>query len=147
MSFSEKYTVTKLAKSAPKAAPRPPTREERLRKKMQEALSVQAEALAAQIAGAEPPAATKKRGFWSKAPGGIAFTPMFENEWIFDRGAGVVVRSLDALADLMKDFSAAIDAGEFDVRLVEIADLRRARAAKLGATPPIDLPPGLADVD
>lgn len=151
MSFSSKYTVVKLPEVAPVS--RKPTIEDRLRKKMGDAIEVQLKILEAERDGTEYEAGAstgksgKTRVFWLTTSEGVAFTPRFANEYIFQKGEGIIVENLAALGDLLMDFAIAVQSGEFDARLVEIFNSRKSGRGGKGGGPVIDMPPGLIDVD
>ena len=134
MGFTSKYTIAPLPKTtrvprAPKLAP-----EQRARKRLADALKVQIDFVAAERAGREFTVtrngkSIKPRAFWLTTANGIAFTPRYGNDFLFENGQGVLVADLAALSSVMADFAAAVESGEFDARMVEIASARVGKGA------------------
>ena len=75
------------------------------------------------------------RAFWLDTPAGLVFTPRFGNEFLFDKGQGVMVKDRSELIDLLRDFGTAVTAGEFDLRIMEVSRGRAARTQSAGARP------------
>lgn len=132
MAFMDKYKIETVP-TARRTTRTQQTPEQRARQRMTDALKVQHELLQAEIAG-KPYTITRNgkqmqpRAFWMETPAGLAFTPRFGNEFLFDKGQGVMVKDRSELIDLLKDFGTAVTAGEFDMRIMEIARGRGVRA-------------------
>ena len=132
MAFMDKYKIAAVPVMR-RTARTQQTPEQRARQRMIDALKVQDELLQAEIAG-KPYTITRNgkqmqpRAFWMETPAGLVFTPRFGNEFLFDKGQGVMVKDRSELIDLLKDFGTAVTAGEFDMRVMEIARGRGTRA-------------------
>ena len=136
MAFMDKYKIAAVP-VVRRTARTQQTPEQRARQRMIDALKVQDELLQAEIAG-KPYTITRNgkqmqpRAFWMDTPAGLVFTPRFGNEFLFDKGQGVMVKDRSELTELLKDFGTAVTAGEFDMRTMEIARGRGARAQGSG---------------
>ncbi len=125
MAFMDKYTLVSVP-AAGRSIRVQQTPEEHVRQRMTAALEIQAALLQAEITG-QPYTITRNgkpqqpRTFWMETPTGLVFTPRFGNEFLFEKGQGVVIGDRSAMAGLLKDFAAAVTAGEFDARLMEIS--------------------------
>ena len=132
MAFMDKYKIADVP-TVRRAVRTQQSPEQRARQRMIDALKVQDELLQAEIAG-KPHTITRNgkemqpRAFWMDTPAGLVFTPRFGNEFLFDKGQGVMVKDRSDLIELLKDFGTAVTAGEFDMRIMEIARGRAARA-------------------
>lgn len=125
MAFIDKYTLVSVPVTG-RTTRVQQTPEDRVRQRMMAALNIQAALLRAEMAG-QPYTITRNgkqqqpRPFWITIPTGLVFTPRFGNEFLFTKGQGVMAKDRSELAELLKDFGAAITAGEFDARLMEIS--------------------------
>ena len=133
MAFLDKYTITPVPMLA-RSSRMPQTPQERARQRLQDALKVQHALLQAQQKGEtytikRNGKAMQPRAFWQDTPLGLVFMPRFGNELLFDKAQGVLVADHAALAQVMEDFSQAVEAGEFDTRIVAISEGRGTRAA------------------
>jgi hypothetical protein len=131
MAFSDKYKVQPLPKAAQaaQAAKAQLAPEDRARGKLQAAIQTQRALLAAELTGKS--LTIKRNGkemapraFWTSTPAGVAFTPRFGNQFLFDKGQGVLVGELAAMEQVLTDFEAAVQAKEFDGQIVGIAKSR-----------------------
>jgi len=133
-SFLEKYQITENRRPVGKMAARQMSPEEQSRNKMSLAVAEQLEFAAAQASGRDigirkGDKVKMPRLFWSDVPGGYFFTPRFGNDFIFGKDKGISASSLDDVKGLLKDFGDAVERGEFDARLTEIASTRKGRGA------------------
>lgn len=125
MAFMDKYAISSIP-TLRRTARQEQTPEQHVRQRMLDALDVQEALLRTEMSG-QPYTITrngkqqKPRPFWMETPGGLVFTPRFGNEFLFEKGQGVVIGDRSAMAELLKDFAAAVTAGEFDARLLEIS--------------------------
>jgi len=128
MAFMDKYTVSSIP-ALRRTTRQQQTPEQHVRQRMLDTLDVQGALLQAEIAG-QPYTITRNgkqqqpRPFWMETPAGLVFTPRFGNEFLFEKGQGVVIGDRSAMAGLLNDFAAAVTAGEFDARLMEISHNR-----------------------
>ena len=132
MAFMDKYKIAAIPVMR-RTSRTQQTPEQRARQRMLNALEVQQELLQAEIAGktytiTRNGKQMQPRAFWMDTPAGLVFTPRFGNEFLFDKGQGVMVKDRSELIDLLKDFGTAVTAGEFDMRIMEIAQGRGGRA-------------------
>lgn len=132
MAFMDKYKIATVPTIRRMARPQQ-TPEEHARQRMLDALKVQGELLQAEIDGktytiTRNGKQMQPRAFWMDTPVGLVFTPRFGNEFLFDKGQGVMVKDRSELIDLLKDFGTAVTDGEFDMRIMEIARRRGTRA-------------------
>ncbi|WP_431303774.1 hypothetical protein [Sediminicoccus sp. BL-A-41-H5] len=132
MAFADKYKVQPLPQ-APRGSMRAPiSPRERARAKLLAALKVQHELLAAELKG-ETFMVTRMgkqmapRAFWQTTAVGVAFTPRFGNQFLFDKGQGILVGELATLSQVLRDFEEAVKLGEFDAQITEIAESRGSR--------------------
>ena len=134
VAFFSKYTVTTIAPAHIKrAGVARLSAEERARKKLLDAIEIQKSVLAAEQAGqtytiAKNDKTMKPRSFWVPAADGVAFTPRFGNEFLFEKGQGIVVADLTAIGTVLNEFAEAVQSGEFDQAILDISNRR-------GATP------------
>lgn len=132
MAFVDKYKIAAIPVMR-RTSRTQQTPEQRARQRMLNALEVQQELLQAEIAGKTHTITRngkqmQPRAFWMETPAGLVFTPRFGNEFLFDKGQGVMVKDRSELIDLLQDFGSAVIAGEFDMRIMEIAQGRGGRA-------------------
>lgn len=131
MSFSEKYKIQPIV-AAPKVMSSKQSPEERARARLMEAIKLQQSVIEGEKAG-KPVVVTrngksmKPRTFWMETPAGIAFTPRFGNEFLFEKGSGVILPDMDAISEVLVAFGEAVQAGEFDARMMEILNARSGR--------------------
>lgn len=137
MAFMDKYKITAapVIRRISQAAQLSP--EQRARKRMLDGLEIQQQLLQAEIEGkvftiTRNGKQMKPRAFWLQTPQGTLFTPRFGNEFLFDKGQGVMVKDRSELIDLLKDFSVAVTNGEFDQRIMEISQGRAGRGEGSG---------------
>lgn len=134
MAFADKYKVQPLPMVSRASTRAPVSPQERARVKLLVALKVQHELLAAELKG-ETFMVTRMgkqmapRAFWQSTAVGVAFTPRFGNQFLFEKAQGVLVGDLTALPQVLMDFEAAVQSGEFDAQLMEIAASRGSRGA------------------
>lgn len=132
MAFADKYKV-QLLRLAPRGSTRTPlSPQERARAKLLAALKVQHELLAAELKGdtfmvTRMGKQMAPRAFWLQTPAGVAFTPRFGNQFLFEKGQGILVGELAAMPQVLTDFEAAVNTGEFDAQLTEIVASRGSR--------------------
>ena len=139
MAFLDKYKIEAVP-VVRRAARNTLTPEQRARQRMLDALKVQGELLQAEIDGktytiTRNGKQMQPRAFWLDTPAGLVFTPRFGNEFLFDKGQGVMVKDRSELIDLLRDFGTAVTAGEFDLRIMEVSRGRAARTQSAGARP------------
>lgn len=132
MSFLDKYKleVVKLS-NGPVSRLSP---EEKVRRKMREMITHQIGLAEAQQGGKEYSftrngKSVAPRAFWKGVQGGLVFMPRYGNESLFGESKGVVVKDTKALVAVLKDFSAAVERGEFDAPMMKIASARGQRLA------------------
>jgi hypothetical protein len=128
MAFMDKYAIVAVPLARRAARPQQ-TPEQHVRQRMLDALNVQGALLQAQMTGqaytiTRNGKQQQPRAFWIEAASGLMFTPRFGNEFLFEKGQGVMARNRTELAELLRDFGAAVTAGEFDARLMEISGNR-----------------------
>lgn len=128
MSFSDRFKIDNLPISAFEPTGLSP--EMRNRARLCEAIKIQRQILAAEIAGTEfvitkNEKATKPRTFWMKTAIGLAFTPRFGGGFLFEKGQGVMVAGLSDMIDVLDAFETGVLAGEFDDRMRGISNSRR----------------------
>ena len=134
MAFADKYKVQPLPMAARGSMRAPISPQERARAKLLAALKVQHEQLAAELKG-ETFTVTRMgkqmapRAFWQTTAVGVAFTPRFGNQFLFDKGQGILVGELAALSQVLVDFEEAVKSGEFDAQIMEIAANRGSRGS------------------
>jgi hypothetical protein len=137
MAFLEKYTIQPIPLAA-RGLAATQTPQDRARSKLLSALEVQHRLLAAQLKG-ETFTVTRNgkqiapRPFWAHSPMGVAFTPRFGNQFLFETGQGVMVHELGQMAQVLSDFEEAVKAKEFDVILMSISESRGGRGADAGS--------------
>jgi hypothetical protein len=135
MAFSDKYKLQSIPAAAPTATVSL-SPHERARAKLLAALSGQHKLLADQLAGGANVIGRSgkqmgPRAFWLKNAVGVAFTPRLGNQFLFEKGQGVLVADLADLQQVLTDFEAAVQAGEFDATIMEIITSRSPRAPRL----------------
>ena len=134
MAFADKYKVQPLPMVSRASTRAPVSPQERAREKLLVALKVQHELLAAELKG-ETFMVTRMgkqmapRAFWQQTAVGVAFTPRFGNQFLFDKGQGILVGDLTALSQVLMDFEEAVKSGEFDAQIMEIAASRGNRGS------------------
>ena len=134
MAFADKYRVQPLPQITRGSARAPISPQERARAKLLAALEIQHELLTAQLKG-ETFMVTRMgkqmapRAFWLQTAVGVAFTPRFGNQFLFEKGQGILVDQLNALPQVIMDFEEAVKSGEFDAQLMEIAESRGSRGS------------------
>ena len=139
MAFADKYRVQPLPMAPRGSARAPISPQERAREKLLAALKVQHELLAAELKG-ETFMITRMgkqmapRAFWQSTAAGVAFTPRFGNQFLFEKGQGILVGDLTALSQVIMDFEEAVKSGEFDAQLTEIAESRGSRDGASAST-------------
>ena len=69
------------------------------------------------------------RLFWQDSLGGFLFTPRFGNDFLFGKDRGISCSSYQELQNLLNDFKKAVENGEFDEKISEIASARKGRGA------------------
>ena len=136
MAFLDKYKIAAVP-VVRRAARSTLSPEQRARQRMLDALKVQAELLQAEIDGktymiTRNGKQMQPRAFWQDTPAGLVFTPRFGNEFLFEKGQGVLLKDRAELTELLRDFGTAVSAGEFDLRIMEIAQGRAARGKGTG---------------
>jgi hypothetical protein len=142
MSFAEKYKIQDIV-AAPRIASPKMSPQERTRHRLLEAIQLQKSIIDGDKAG-KPVMVTrngksmKPRTFWLQTPAGIAFTPRFGNEFLFEKGRGIILPNMDALSVVLAEFADAVEAGEFDTQLMAILNQRSGRGVKSEDSP---LPP------
>ena len=139
MAFLDKYKIEAVP-VVRRVARNTLTPEQRARQRMLDALKVQGELLQAEIDGktytiTRNGKQMQPRAFWLDTPAGLVFTPRFGNEFLFDKGQGVMVKDRSELIDLLRDFGTAVTAGEFDLRIMEVSRGRAPRMQSAGARP------------
>ena len=140
MDFFEKYTISPIPVG--KSAPQQPqmTPEERARLRLIQQLDIQSEILTAQKEGREFTLQrngkdSKPRAFWISVGDKTAFTPRFGNEFLIEKGHGVLVANLDELGEVLADFRLAAEAGVLDAKLMEIVGARNTPSNPTGTKP------------
>jgi hypothetical protein len=140
MTFLDKYKVETLT-LPPKALRDKLSAEESVRAKVKEAIAAQRDFLRLRKEGRNVELrkygkVIKPRFFWIEVDGVMYFTPRFGNEFIFGGNSGVMLADEQSLVSALGDFEAAVDRGEFDDRLKEIAGSRKGRGlGKAGRKP------------
>lgn len=134
MAFADKYKVQSLPVVTRGSLRAQLSPEERARAKLLAAIETQQEVLAAELKGKtylikRNGKQMAPRAFWLKTPTGVAFTPRFGNQFLFDKGQGVLVDELPALSQVLVDFEEAVKLGEFDAQITQIAQSRGSRGA------------------
>jgi hypothetical protein len=134
MAFADKYKVQPLPVTTGGTMRAQLSPEERARAKLLSAIETQQEMLTAELKGntfmiTRNGKQMAPRAFWLKTPMGVAFTPRFGNQFLFDKGQGVLVTELPALSQVLVDFEEAVKAGEFDAQITQIAKSRGSRDA------------------
>jgi hypothetical protein len=129
MDFFDKYTVSPIPMGESAAEKSRPTPQERARFRLLQQCDVQKEILTAQKEGREFTLQrngknSKPRAFWIKAGDQIAFTPRLGNEFLIEKGHGVLVNNLDKLGEVLADFRSAVEAGGLDTKIMEIVGAR-----------------------
>jgi hypothetical protein len=132
MSFLDKYKVEAVKVSGGAASRL--SAEEKVRRKMREMITHQIGLAEAQQSGTNYTftrngKSVAPRAFWKGVPGGLVFMPRYGNESLFGDSKGVVVKDIKALIAVLKDFSSAVDKGEFDSPMLKIAGSRAQRLA------------------
>jgi|GEM_PF-2494651 hypothetical protein len=140
MSFLDKYKVEALT-IPPKGLRDKLNAEDTIRAKIKEAIAAQRDFLRLRKEGRSVELrkygkVIKPRFFWIEVDGVMYFTPRFGNDFIFGGNSGVMLEDEKALHAALNDFEAAVDRGEFDERLKEIAGSRKGRGlGKAGRKP------------
>lgn len=140
MTFLDKYKIEALT-IPPKAMRDKLSAEASVRQKIKEAIAAQRDFLRLRKEGRSVELrkygkVIKPRFFWIEVDGIMYFTPRFGNEFIFGGNSGVMLPDEAALVSALNDFEAAVDRGEFDDRLKEIAGARKGRGlGKAGRKP------------
>lgn len=134
MAFADKYKVQPLPVATRVSSRAQLSPEERARAKLLTAIEIQQEVLTAELKGKtfmikRNGKQMAPRAFWQKTPAGVAFTPRFGNQFLFDKGQGVLVDELGAVSQVLADFEEAVKVGEFDAQIAEIAQSRGSRGA------------------
>ena len=129
MNFFEKYTISPIPVGRSVSQKPQMTLEERVRMRLIQQLDIQSQILTAQKEGREFTLQrngkdSKPRAFWIAAGDQIAFTPRLGNEFLIEKGDGVLVGSLDELGEVLEDFRMAVEEGELDAKLMEIVSAR-----------------------
>ena len=137
MAFSDKYKLQSIPAAARTAAARL-SPHDRARAKLLTSLGVQHKLLAAELTGSTYMISRNgkqmaPRAFWLKTTAGVAFTPRLGTQFLFEKGQGVLVTHMAQLPQVLSDFEAAVQAGEFDTTIMEIMRNRGARAPRLGS--------------
>ncbi len=137
MAFLEKYTIQAIPLAA-RGVSATQTPQDRARAKLLSALEVQHRLLAAQLKGETFTVMRNgkqmvPRPFWAHSPMGVAFTPRFGNQFLFENGQGVMVDELGQMAQVMSDFEEAVKAKEFDAQLLSISESRGSRSGGDGS--------------
>ena len=140
MAFADKYKVQPLPMVSRASTRAPISPQELARGKLLAALKVQHELLAAELKG-ETLTVTRMgkqmapRAFWQTTAAGVAFTPRFGNQFLFEKGQGILVGELATLSQVIMDFEEAVKSGEFDAQLMEIVTSRGSRAGTSSLVP------------
>ena len=140
MSFLDKYKVEALT-IPPKGLRDKLNAEDTIRAKIKEAIAAQRDFLRLRKEGRSVELrkygkVINPRFFWIEVDGVMYFTPRFGNDFIFGGNSVVMLEDEKALHAALNDFEAAVDRGEFDERLKEIAGSRKGRGlGKAGRKP------------
>jgi len=132
MAFMDKYRVQPLPMATRGSARAQLSPQDRARAKLLSALEIQHKLLTAELKG-ETLTVTRMgkqmapRAFWQTTAVGVAFTPRFGNQFLFEKAQGVLVDALSALPQVLTDFEEAVKSGEFDAQIMEIAASRGSR--------------------
>lgn len=132
MAFTDKYRVQPLPAVVRTIATAQLSPQDRARAKLLTALEIQHKLLAAELKG-QTYMTTRNgkqmapRAFWLKTPAGVAFTPRFGTQFLFEKGQGVLVTHMAQLPQVLSDFEEAAKAGEFDERITLMAQSRGGR--------------------
>ena len=101
MAFTDKYRVQPLPAVVRNVATAQLSPQDRARSKLLTALEIQHKLLAAELKG-QTYMTTRNgkqmapRAFWLKTPVGVAFTPRFGTQFLFEKGQGGPVLHLDS---------------------------------------------------
>ena len=139
MKFFEKYTISPIPMGRSVSQKPQMTPEERARMRLIRQLDIQSQILTAQKEGREFTLQrngkdSKPRAFWIAAGDQIAFTPRLGNDFLIEKGDGVLVGSLDELGEVLADFRLAVEEGELDAKLMEIVSARNASSVTADPT-------------
>ena len=137
MDFFAKYTISPIPAARSTSQKPQMTPEERARMRLIQQLDIQSQILAAQPEGRgfslqRNGKESKPRAFWIMAGDKIAFTPRLGNEFLIEKGHGVLVGSLDELGEVLADFRIAVEEGELDAKLMEIVSARNTPSVTAG---------------
>ncbi len=129
MRFFDKYTISPIPMGRSVSQQPHITPEEHVRVRLIHQLDIQSQILTAQKEGREftlqrNSKDSKPRAFWISAGDKNAFTPRLGNEFLIEKGHGVLVGSLDELTEVLADFQIAVEEGELDAKLMEIVSAR-----------------------